>query len=138
MSIKNVRQALENTLKNIVDIPVIAWENIVYKPINSHSFIKSRVVIVSNEKPVVGTNVKQGRMNGVYFIDVFTAKNIGPMLGDSISEKILKAFFPGVYLDTPDGRLHISTNTIAVNIEEDTWFHIPITVEWYCYYIQSP
>ena len=129
---KEIRQAFEARLAATSSIPVIAWENVDYKPTTDTPFIKFMFQPTSRRPAVRGTN-PQHRYQGICTLLVHYPENEGPGASQDTVDALIDRFE-----STTD--MTVSGVSVTVDYAEQNspytsqpWFITPITIGWYSY-----
>lgn len=95
----SIRQTLENNLNVSPNIPdEIAWENIGYDPTADTAYLETAFIPTSSRVLTVAGSRRQVQHQGIFAVNVFTKRDVGPRENDTYVDAIMRAFKPGLPL----------------------------------------
>lgn len=123
-----IRQLLETHLSNIEGIPVIAYENVDFKPTVGTPFVSCMMLPVSRRPAVRGLNPTQ-RYDGIFAVNCYSNEGYGPAGSDQTVDKILNAFDA----TTDIGSLSIDYSERDQGSVDTPWYIVPVNIGWHIY-----
>lgn len=135
--INDIRACLDTHLTNTSGIPVIARQNIPFKPTNGVPYVQATLVPTSRRPAVRGLNPQQ-RYEGLYTILIATPEGLGSGAGYDYADLLLDRFNSAT-----DVSHTISGSTTIVSIDysevrtsflDSPFYYTPVTVSWYIYH----
>lgn len=129
---KQIRKVLETTLAAIPSIPSIAWESVSFDPTTTDPYVQVFFAPVTREPAVRGLN-PQMFYKGVFVVDVFVPKGVGPSLGDDIADSIINAFDAPNDLSVDGTYVTIESAERELGTIEGAYYKIPVNIVWYTY-----
>jgi len=133
----DIRAALETHISTTANLPTIAYENVVFDPTTSISFIRVQYLPTVTRPAVRGLN-PQLRYQGVFAVTVFTPEGNGPSTADDYVNKVINAF----QATTDISFTNAQSETIKLSIDyaerqqgliDSPWYYVPINIGWYIY-----
>jgi hypothetical protein len=155
---RHIRNALENHLNTLDNIPDVAWQNVNYSPTTGTRFLKPMFQPTSRRPANIGTNPTQ-RYNGIFTVLVNSPENEGPSAGEGVADTITQRFesTTDLYWDistdsllTESGyRLLLESGDplalddviyVVIDYAEQNspytnspWYVVPVTIGWHCH-----
>lgn len=127
-----IRAALEKRLNALSGIPAIAWENVHFDPTIGTPHVKCNITVLDRRAASIGADALT-RHEGIFYIDIFRPENEGPQAGDTLAESIATWFKHGTILTESGKQIHILKAQRYQSQPADSWYMIPMTVQWYAY-----
>lgn len=133
-----IRQCLDNRLRAFLPelgldpARDVAWPNEPFEPDTDRLFLRPTCMFAQTSVASLGTHGFE-RLQGVYQISVFEVAGNRMDAVESIARKLVDHFRGGTFLDCCGYELRIRTAYMSTGIEDELRYHIPVSVNWYCY-----
>jgi hypothetical protein len=129
---QTIESALDYTLSNITDIPIIVFENGDLVVSSTDTYLEP-VFSPTIRKPAVrGVNPQQ-YYQGLYRVEVNTPKGIGRGPANLIASKIITAFEATTDISYGGKIISIRYVEKETGAENDASWNLPVNIGWYIY-----
>ena len=147
MRYSDIRQLLETQTHNFVknynvaiqaisgqnseDIIEVAYENVAYDPKIGTSYLKSQFVPNTKRPVTIGSNATE-LIRGLYVLTPYTPSDRGPLLADTLADRILNynGFKSTSVIGDSQGSIIIEYTERNQGFLEAPWYYVPIFIAW--------
>jgi len=137
--INNIRACLDTHLTNTVGIPLIARQNVPFKPVTGTPYLQGTLVPTSIRPAVRGLN-PQKRYDGLYSISIATPEGLGSGAGYEYADLLLDRFASTTDISYTNPStsetiiLSIDYSEVRTSFLDSPFYYTPVTVSWYIYH----
>lgn len=137
--INNIRACLDTHLTNTVGIPLIARQNVPFKPVTGTPYLQGTLVPTSIRPAVRGLN-PQKRYDGLYSILIATPEGLGSGAGYEYTDLLLDRFASTTDISYTNPTtsetiiLSIDYSEVRTSFLDPPFYYTPVTVAWYIYH----
>lgn len=131
----DIRSALEAEIDNVVGIPAAAyraWDNVDYTPTIGQPWVRMQIVPINSRPDTRGDNYHTLH-TGLFVVDIFTPKNIGPSTADTLADAIRDRYKPEIALTSGSTNVRIRYCEKTQALVDESWYHQPVVIEWFSY-----
>lgn len=137
--IQEVRQLLRSRLLSTPGLPaIVAWENRKQDPPagGRTGWVREALKPQDSARITLGPGAWL-KHQGVYFLDVYNPSLYGTKSGDELAGALMDWFGPGRQFTGTVVRVTILRASQAPMIQQQGWWHIPVTVTWTAYSVNT-
>ncbi|MCB2186484.1 MAG: DUF4128 domain-containing protein [Deltaproteobacteria bacterium] len=110
----------------------VAWENLAFTPPEDATWLRATFLPATPKQAGLGQegwNV----LKGVYQVSVFALSGEGPGPGREVADQLINHFPRGLQLEADGVTLEISRAWRAAPQDDEMWYHLPVSLEWFAY-----
>lgn len=118
---------------NASDLPEVAWPNKPYHPVSGTPWIKPTIMFAEPRQAELGED-GMNYLSGILQVSIFIPLNVdGDGDAADIAAKLIGYFKRGTKLTSSATPVICERAWPSAVIEEDDWYHVPVSVAWYSY-----
>lgn len=127
MSLFETEKALQKALKNVTNIPDIAWPNIRFEPTIGEPFVRPTLLPAA---PEVCTLNNYNKHSGIYQIDIYVPNNVGIKELYTIADNIKNYYRSNKTLTSNGVTVFIKAIDVGRSERQDAWFTTFLEIQY--------
>jgi hypothetical protein len=132
-AINNIRVALEAHLSSTSPaLPAIAWPNVPFTPVPGTTYLRTEFIPVTRRPVTAGPDPEQ-RINGLYYITVYTQEDQGAAAGMGIADALLSRFNGSTAILAANVTVRLEYSEVKQPLHDPPFFAIPVEIGWYAF-----
>lgn len=136
MNYDKIQAALETRVRDIPNVPYVAYDNVKYDPKTAIPFLRTRFIPISRTQKVLGINEDSGKpfwldYQGIFQIIVNVNENTGSKEINRLVNNICDTFETATDLEFQGVYVTIKKVERARGINETPWFKTSVNIHWY-------
>jgi hypothetical protein len=132
-SMNAIRVALENHLNTTTPaLPAIAWPNVPFTPVTGQTYLRTQFAPTSRRPVVVGPSPEQ-RLEGLFFVTVYTPEYKGADEGMRLADRIMQRFNGSSSITASTVTVRLDYSEARLPLHDPPFFAIPVEIGWFAF-----